>query len=157
MVLLLRFRSRQLDRIHDVWIGAASTQIAGHVLPYFGVGIDVPFADARNSGHDLTGGAISALKSVTFDECRLDRVQFVPMCEALNRRYLFALCHHGEGQARQNTSSIDMHGTRATLAMVASLFCTGQSQPVPQRIKQRDTIVDPEPLSGPVYVQCDFR
>jgi hypothetical protein len=117
----------------------------------------VPFTDARNSGHDLTGRAIPALKSVTFNECRLYRMQFVPMREALNRRDLFALCHHGEGQARQNTSSIDMHGTRPALAMVASLFCTGQLQPVPQRIKQRDTIVDPEPLSGPVNVQGYFR
>jgi hypothetical protein len=49
-----------------------------------------------------------------------------------------------------------MHGARTTLALVATLLGAWQLQTIPQRIKQRHTVVDPEPLRAPVYFKSDF-
>ena len=55
-----------------------------------------------------------------------------------------ALDLRGECQATENTLAIDMHGTGATLALIAALLRAGEPHMLAQGIKQCDARLDQE-------------
>src|SRR5215467_7394375 len=60
-------------------IGAAPTEIAGHVFANFIVGAGMPLADAGDSRHDLSRRAIAALEGVVLQEGCLHRMQIAAL------------------------------------------------------------------------------
>src|SRR3954462_11007901 len=77
-----------LDQHADVLVRAASADVATHpTLDVFGR-IGVALGDARDSGHDLPGRAVAALKRVAFDEGGLQGMELAAFCQPLNRRDL---------------------------------------------------------------------
>jgi len=83
------------------------------------------FIDTGDSGHDLAGSAVAALKAVTFDECSLHRVQLIVLGQAFDGGDLFALSHDGERQTGENAPSVEMHSAGPTSSVVASFLRPG--------------------------------
>jgi hypothetical protein len=52
-------------------------------------------------------------------------VQIFRLTDALKRRDLVALVHGGEAETGIHTPTIDVHGARTALAVIASLFGSG--------------------------------
>ena len=111
-----------IDRVHDVRVCAAPAQVAGHKFSNLAVRTGMAFADTCDRGHDLTRSAIAALKSVTFNERRLNGGQFIALCQALDGSDLLPLSHDCERQTRQNSTPIEMHGTGTASASIAPLL-----------------------------------
>jgi hypothetical protein len=110
------------DSGHDVWISRTSADVATHALPNFFVrecdGVRnkifgdvarpslIRFGQHSYSGANLTGGAITALKSVVFDEGRLHCMQSIASAQSFDRRYFIAFQHNRQNQAGVDASAI---------------------------------------------------
>jgi len=60
------------------------------------------------------------------NEGLLQWMQRVSLCQAFNRRYLRAILHDGQCEARNYPSAVDQDGAGAALAVVAALFCSSE-------------------------------
>jgi hypothetical protein len=121
----------------DAVVGAAAAQIARHPLPDLLIGAAVAFGQQRDRGHDLPGGAVSALETVRGHERSLHRMQPGTRAgEPLDGRYFPALALHRQRQARQHAPTVDVDSARAARTLVAPLLRTGQRQPFPQHVQQ---------------------
>jgi hypothetical protein len=69
-------------------------------------------------------------------------VQVFRLTDALKRRDLLALVHRGEAETGIHAAPIDVHGARTALAMIASLFGSGQMQIFPKAIEQSSARID---------------
>src|ERR1700709_2465743 len=102
------------DRLGDVGIGAATTDVAAHSLAkfcvrQFGSGIEVgrgvtwnahlDLLEHRHGRTDLTWSAISALVAVMLDEGGLHGVHLLRGAQPLDGSDAVALMHHRERQA----------------------------------------------------------
>src|SRR5947209_19086560 len=67
--------SDRFDGSDNIGIGAAAADIAAHRLPDVVVIWPNRFAQQRRSRHDLSGRAVSTLKSIMLHKCRLNRMQ----------------------------------------------------------------------------------
>jgi hypothetical protein len=61
--------------------------------------------------------------------------------------------HGGEAEAGIHTSAIDMHGARTALAVVASLFGSGQMEVLAQAIQKSRARIDPQVVLLAVYMK----
>src|SRR6266542_420656 len=86
--------------------------------------------DAGNRRHDLARRAIAALEGIMGEECRLDRMKIGS-----------ASAQAFDGGDRP---AIDMHGTGATLALIAALLRAGEAHMLAQGIEQCDARLDQE-------------
>src|SRR6266550_3904415 len=136
------------NRGYDVGIAGAAAQIAAHTLADFDLGeiCNTEFFrhvacrrawpsgprlfDHRDARHDLSRRAESALESVVFNECRLNRVELPVSFEPFNGGDPFAVLHGSEGHTGQYTAVFDMNRAGSALAPIASLLCAGQSHAV---------------------------
>ena len=98
----------------------------------------------RHRRHDLPGCAIAALVGIAGNERSLHRVQVFRLTDTLNCRDLFALVHGGEAETRIHAPAIDVHSARTALAMIASLFRSGQMQMLSKTIEKRGARIDPQ-------------
>src|SRR5215471_18269195 len=131
-----------VDRLDNVRIGCASAEIAAHMLADLGVVADAPLIDAADRRDDLPRCAIAALKGVLIDERLLHRMKRAArFAEPLDRGDR-AANRDSEGQAAEHPGAVNQHCTGSALAMIAALFCTGQSEMLAQRIEQRCALVD---------------
>ena len=82
-----------------------------------------PSRTPSDPGHDLARRTIAALEGVLVDECLLHRMQLAARCRQTFDGIDLAYLHRrGQGQARQHTLAVDVHGTGAALALIANLF-----------------------------------
>ena len=95
-------------------------------------------------GADLAGRAVAALKAVVLEKRGLHRVQRVRRAEAFDRDDVVALVHDGERETRVDPASVDQHGARAALTVVAALLGAGQMQVLSQRVEQRRAQIELE-------------
>src|SRR5882757_4681361 len=124
------------DRGDNVRVCAAPADVPAHPLPDLARRAGVFLRDASHPGHDLTGGAVAALERVVVDECLLQRVQSVPVREALDGGDLRALAHHRQGQAGVDPPAAEQHGAGTTRTLVAALLGAGQLGPLAQQVQQ---------------------
>src|SRR5438034_10991735 len=116
-------------------IGAAAAQIARHIFADLGVGPGMALLDAGNRRHDLARRAIAALEGIMGEEGRLDRMKIASAsAQAFDGGDRPALDLRGERQATENTLAIDMHGTGATLTLIAALLRAGKAHMLAQGI-----------------------
>ena len=90
---------RLAHRGHDAVVGAAATEVAGHIFADFRIRSRMALTDAGDCRHDLARRAIAALESVLLQEGSLNRVQgSVGPGQSFDRFYLtaFDLGRQGE-------------------------------------------------------------
>jgi len=156
------------DGGNDVGIRRAPADIAAHSFRDFRIGESwrrrdvrrrvawparLVFRQQRNRRANLTGGAISALKSVVAHKCGLHRVEIAIFFQTLDGHDLVARMHHGKRQAAVDALSIDDHGAGAALALVAAFLRAGHPQTLTQRIEQRYTRIEIESIAPPIDSQ----
>jgi type II secretory pathway predicted ATPase ExeA len=101
------------------------------------------FLHAGDRRHDLSWGAITALKSIVVDEGLLHRMQGpVGRGKAFNRRDLLACDAGGERQAGKDSAIIDQHGASPALAMVTAFLTASQTDVLAQGIKQHGADIE---------------
>src|SRR5438552_10318512 len=102
----------------------------------------VSFSDAAEARHDLAGGAIAALETVVLDEGRLQWIQLLTLCDALDRGDIGAVVHHRERQTRNDAPAVEEDGAGAAGTLVATLLGAGQVQRLAENVKERLSRVD---------------
>src|SRR5215813_1568953 len=88
-----------LDRRNDVGISAAATDVTAHELFYRSIIGTAWLLQQRNSGHDLTRSAITALVSIVGKERRLHGMHCLRCTQALDGCDLFSIMHDSEVEA----------------------------------------------------------
>jgi hypothetical protein len=69
-------------------------------------------------------------------------VQVFRLADALKRRDLVALVHGGEAETGIHAPAIDVDGARTALAVIASLFGSGQMQIFSKAIEKSGARID---------------
>jgi hypothetical protein len=82
------------------------------------------------------------LEAVMRDERRLDRVELADLLEAFDGRDRLAILHRGQRHAGQDAAPVDVNGTRAAFATIATFLGAGQRKLVSQSLEQRDARLD---------------
>ena len=88
-----RVFSNLLDSGDDILVRAATADIAAHEFLDLGVRGAAWLFKQCDGGHDLAGGAVSALVPIMSEECRLHRMQCVRRAQALDGRDFFSVVH----------------------------------------------------------------
>ena len=117
-----------MDRFANARIGAAATDV-GHRLVNLRVAWAARFFEERDSGHDLSGLAISALRHLRGNPCFLYGMQrSVGGFEAFDGGNRFA-CDVADGDAaRTGGFAVNMDGARTARRDAATEFCTRQAK-----------------------------
>jgi hypothetical protein len=87
------------------------------------------------------------------NERSLHSVQVFRLADPLERRDLFALVHGGEAETGIHAPAIDVHSARTALAVIASLFGSGQMQMLSQTIEKSGTRIDPQIVFFSVHTE----
>jgi hypothetical protein len=103
------------------------------------------------TGHDLSGGTVSALKTVVLHESLLHWVQVARFAKAFDRGDLGVLLHSCKGKAAVHAPTIDMYSACATLAVVATFFGTGEVQRLAQGIEHCRAWINLNRIGLPIY------
>jgi hypothetical protein len=96
----------------------------------------VTLVDARDGRHDLARSAKAALQRVVIEKSLLHRMEAVVVPDPLDRRNMFSVCLHGEGQARYDAPAVDMNRASTALPVVAAFARSGQVEAFTQRVEE---------------------
>src|SRR5205807_7531647 len=88
------------------------------------------------SGHDQARRAEAALDGPTLQESVLDRVQAVPVREALDRRHPAALGLAREHEAGADQGVVEVDRAGPALALLARVLGAGQAHALAQDVEQ---------------------
>ena len=91
---------------------------------------------AGHRAHDLSRGAVTALKPVVLNESSLHRMEPITRTKALYRSYGRSTLGGGKRQARDDPPTVDKHGARPTLSKAAAFLGAGEMQPVAEAVEQ---------------------
>src|SRR4051812_33712130 len=153
-LLISRLAAGRLHRGENVRVRAAAADVAAHRFAYFS-GVRTPrLFQHCDSGHDLTGRAVPALKTVMLDEGCLHRMQCLGLAEPFDRGDLRFLMHGREGEAAVHSTGIDVHGACAALTVIAALLRPGEMQRFAKRVEQRRPRIDSRRMRLSVDLQC---
>ena len=146
------------NRLGNVRVSAAATDVAAHAFAQFGYwsdcGVAFRSADnvARNAGLDLVEDgdgranlawrAVAALIPVMLDECRLHRVHMLRGPETFDRGHVVVLMHDRKRETGVDAPTIDNHRAGAALTVVAAFLGAGQMQMLAQRVEQGGPCVE---------------
>src|SRR5207249_3500316 len=122
MTGLLRPAARRLNSRDDVRVRAAAAQVSAHLLPHVVVARSARFVEQGCRRHDLAGCAVSALEGIVLDEGFLHRMENAVALQSFDRDDVVAVMHHGEREARQDATAVDVDGACAALAVIAALL-----------------------------------
>jgi hypothetical protein len=126
-------------RFGDPEIGAAPAEISAHAFPHtLGVVPGLTFLDQTDCAHDLAWSAEPALKAVMRDERGLDGMEFVTLCQALDREHMCAIVTDRESKAGIDSSSVDQDRAGAALPAVAPLLGSGKVEAFAKKIQKGD-------------------
>src|SRR6516162_1943669 len=134
------FRSGRLgclrNCLNDLCVPSASTEVAGKEFANLVVrGVRLP-AEQVITREDHSRRADSTLRAAAIEECLLQRMQSGALSEALDRGDLRSAGLQYRYQAAVNEDTVYQHGTRSTLTLPASLFCSGERELVTQDIQE---------------------
>src|SRR5438105_4499170 len=103
-----------LDGGNNVRVGAATAEIAAHLLADFSVRMSMLLMQQPQRGADLARCAIAALKGIVLDERLLQGMKPVAGGQALDGCYSRSSLHDGEDEARINSLAVDQYCAGAT-------------------------------------------
>src|SRR6476646_1517873 len=136
------FSGGLLDRLDDVHVASATTEIAADALPDLGfVGVGV-LAEQPSRLHDHPRRAEAALKAVLIPERLLERVERRLAGHPLDRLELATIRLDREHRARLRARAIDVDGAGAAVARVASDVGAGQAEVVAQEVDEEEARLD---------------
>jgi hypothetical protein len=121
-----------MDACANALIGGAAAQIAAHCvvdIAVTGLGI---FCQQRDSGHDLAGLTIPALRNIKISPDFLNRFSDFIAGNAFNGGYGGPFDIAKKSLAGSHRDTIQMHGTGTTLRQTTAKFCTCQPNMIPQ-------------------------
>src|SRR6476659_2126854 len=128
------FSGGLLDRLDDVHVASATTEIAADALPDLGfVGVRV-LAEQPRRLHDHPRRAEAALKAVLIPERLLERVERRLAGHPLDGLEFATIRLDGEHRARFRALAIDVDRAGAAVARVASDVSAGQPEVVAQEM-----------------------
>src|SRR5215510_1301238 len=120
-MLRSQFRGCVLNRLNDLGVARAATEIAGKSktdLLFGGVGI---FIQKRLGHHQHSRRAIAALSAAVLNKSFLDGMEFRADLQAFNRCNIRAVELAGKNQARVDRLAVEQNGARAAIAGTAPL------------------------------------
>jgi hypothetical protein len=82
-------------------------------------------------------------------------MQIFRLADPLKRRDFIALVHGGEAETGIHPPPIDVHRACTALAVIASLFRSGQMQVLSQAIQERGAGIYPQVVLLAVDTKCD--
>ena len=124
-------------RTHDLWVCAATTEVATHSAPHVCFGRLRVFLEQRDAGENLPWSAESALQRVMVDERLLERVQLVSAPDPLDSRDLPILARRRKRETRIHRSPVEQNGAGPAFPSTAHELRSGQLQPLAQRHEKR--------------------
>jgi len=95
-VNLLRAASGALNGSNNVVVSTAAADVSAHTFAHGSVVLAARFFEQRDSGHDLAGRTIAALKTVVLQESGLDGMQFSILGQPFDGGDLVSLMHDGK-------------------------------------------------------------
>ncbi len=87
---------------------------------------------------------VATLEAVKLDKRRLHRVQIAGLSQALDRRHVVTIMHHGKREARVDAASTDQYGAGPALTVIATLLGSGQGKVFAQCVEKGRAIVNIE-------------
>jgi hypothetical protein len=109
-----------------------------------------------NRGQNHSGRADAALRAVTSEKRRLQRMQALVQRETFDRSDAASIRLGSRDQTTVHQLPIHKHGTRAALAFAAPFFCAGQNQVVTKHIQQSLHRIHEQSRGRAIYSQPDF-
>ena len=119
---------------NDIGVRGTPAEVATHILADVRGVVGVAFFHTCHSRRDLAGGAITALKSVIFDEGLLHWMKLAIARKPFDGRNRAALRCDCQCQARENAPSINLNRASTTLAMIAAFFRPGKLKVLTEQI-----------------------
>src|ERR1700761_6141940 len=107
--------SNGLHRGDDIGISSAPADVAAHRFFHISISWSPWLFHHGYRGHDLPGGAISALVAVMLHEGCLHRMQISRLSQAFDGLNLCSLMHGGKGKTAIHAAAVHMNSTSAAL------------------------------------------
>src|SRR5439155_17661745 len=124
---------RVLDRRDDVVVGSAAAEIPAHPVTDLLRRAGMTLVDAGDTGHDLSGRAVTALERIPLDEGGLQRMKLIALCQAFDSRDLASLDEGREGETRFHALAVHHDRAGAALAETTAFLRSGQMEVLAQR------------------------
>src|SRR3954447_20509995 len=133
---------RLLDRLDDVDVAGAATQVAADPVADLRLGRVVVLAKQPVGLHDHPRRAEPALEPVLVPERLLQRVEGAPGRHPFDRLDLTAVGLDREHGAALGALAVDLDRACAAVAGVATDVCPGQAEVVAQEVDEQETGLD---------------
>src|SRR5580693_7921273 len=117
---------------NNIAISAAPADISAHQLLHVSIRGTTRLLEQGYGRHDLSRGAVTALVSIMFNKCNLNRMKIARLTDAFDRGDFFPLVHRRKGETRINSAAIDMHRASSTLTVVTALLRSCEVQGLTQ-------------------------
>jgi hypothetical protein len=111
-----------LHRCHNVGVGATTANVPAESLLNILVTGSTRFLQQSGSGHDLAACAVTALITVVFHKCGLNRMHSFGRAETVDGGDFWILLHRCQEKAAIGTAAVDVYRARAALAVIATLL-----------------------------------
>ena len=100
------------------------------------------FFQNGDGGTDLPRRAVATLETIVLDERRLHGVQIARLTKTFDGGDFVTFMHDRKRQTGIDATTIDHDSTCTALAMVASLFGSGEMQVLPESVKEGGTVIE---------------
>jgi hypothetical protein len=140
--VLLELPGSKQNRIDDMLVACATTQVSGNRLANFRLGGIWILLKEASKGHEETWGAEATLEPVCFPESFLKRAEIVcgghPIRrQRLDRGQFVSVGLDGKDYAGSNWSAVKEYRASSTYALFAAYVRAGQIQFVTQKVAQQ--------------------
>jgi len=130
------FLCRFFDGFNDLHVAGAHTKIAGQCSANLFFGRIRITLQKSVAGYDHSRGAVTALKSVVFEEGFLYRAQLTVLCQTFDRGEFTAIRLHREVETGFDDFAIEQHGAGAALADDAADVSASETDVLAQEVRQ---------------------
>src|SRR5215475_2888127 len=130
------------DRLHDVDVPGAATEVAGDGLANLRLARVRISREERAAGHHHAGRAVAALEPVLLPEALLQRMELAIPLQSLDRLHLVAVGLDREEGTGFDRHAVEQNGTRPAVGGVAPDVRTGQAQRLAQEVNEQQSRLD---------------
>src|SRR5215468_4885141 len=130
------------DRLHDVDVPGAATEVAGDGLANLRLARVRISREERAAGHHHAGRAVAALEPVLLPEALLHRMELAVPLQSLDRLHLVAVGLDREEGTGFDRHAVEQDGTRPAVGGVAADVRTGQAQRLAQEVNEQQSRLD---------------
>jgi hypothetical protein len=145
------------DRLHDVLVAGAAAEVALQREPDVCVRRARMLVEVALRRHDHPRRAVAALQTVVAAERFLERMERVPVREALDRGDLATVGLRREERAGLHRLAVEEHRARAAGRGVATDVRAGQSEGLPEEVHEERARLDVGLARHPVDGDGDVR